>query len=63
MEVGDKVTFPFGSGEKEGEILKLWEKTVYLKVDFPRHPGKIIKRPLHVLGTKPKGKKKKKSKS
>jgi len=63
MEVGEKVTFPFGTGEKEGEILRLCEKTVYLKADFPRHPGKIIKRPVHMIGTKSKVKKKKKSRS
>ncbi len=63
MEVGDKVTFPFASGEKEGVILRVSEKMVYLKVDFPRHPGKIIKRSLHVVGTKPKRKKKRTKKS
>ncbi|MBW2149492.1 MAG: hypothetical protein JRG73_19935 [Deltaproteobacteria bacterium] len=63
MEVGDKVTFPFASGEKEGEVLRVLEKTVFLKVDFPRHPGKIIKRPLHVVGTKPKRRKKRTKKS
>jgi hypothetical protein len=59
MEVGERVTIPFASGEKEGEVLRICEKKVYLKVDFPRHPGKIIKRALHMVGAKPKGKKRK----
>ena len=60
LKVGDKITFPFGKGEKEGEIVRLFQKTVYLRVDFPRHPGKLIRRKVEELG--PRDKKKKKGK-
>jgi len=49
MEVGDKVTFSFGKEQKEGIIHKIYPKTVYIKVDFPHHPGKIVKRSLAQL--------------
>ncbi len=52
MEVGDKITFPFGKGEKEGTIYKVFPKTVYIKVDFAKHKGKIIKRSLAALHPK-----------
>ena len=59
MQVGDKVTFPFGNGEKEGMVVRIFQKTVYLKVDFPKHPGKTIKRKVSDLEGKKKKKKKK----
>ncbi len=46
MKVGDKVTFSFGQGEKEGVVEKLFAKTVYLRVNFPKHPNKLIVRKL-----------------
>lgn len=46
MQVGDKITFPFGKDEKEGIVFKLFPKTVYIKVDFDKHKGKIIKRSI-----------------
>ena len=51
MEVGDKVKFKFGkkAEEKEGIVIKRFPKTVYLKVDFPRHKGKIIHRKISQL--------------
>jgi hypothetical protein len=52
MEVGDKITFPFGKGEKEGIVYKIFPQTVYIKVDFPNHKGKIIKRSLAALSPK-----------
>jgi hypothetical protein len=52
MEVGDKITFPFGKGEKEGTVYKIFPKTVYISVDFPKHKGKIIKRSLAALNPK-----------
>jgi hypothetical protein len=52
MEVGDKITFPFGKGDKEGIVYKIFPKTVYIKVDFPNHKGKIIKRPLVAFNPK-----------
>ena len=58
MEVGERITFPFGKGEREGTVKRIMGKTVYLVADFPRHKGKIIKRSVHELD---KGKKKKTS--
>jgi hypothetical protein len=52
MNRGDKITFPFGTGEKEGVIDKIFPKTVYIKVDFPKHKGKIIKRSIAALSPK-----------
>ena len=49
VKVGSKITFPFGKGEKEGEVMRVFQKTVYLKVDFPHHPGKRIKRKIEDL--------------
>ena len=46
MEKGDTITFPFGKGEKEGIIYQVFPTTVYIKVDFPKHKGKIIKRSI-----------------
>jgi hypothetical protein len=57
LKVGTKITFPFGKGEKEGEVVRVFQKTVYLKVDFPRHPGKRIKRKVDELTMDPKKRK------
>jgi hypothetical protein len=46
MRVGDKITFPFGKDEKEGTVVKIFPKKVYIKVDFDKHKGKIIKRSI-----------------
>ena len=65
MNVGDRVKFSFGGKEKEGIIDKIFPKKVYLKVDFPRHPGKIVVRSIAALegkGPTPKKKKEKKEK-
>lgn len=45
MEVGDKAKFKFGKARKtmEGTIIKLFPKTVYLKVEFPNHDRKIYR--------------------
>ncbi len=59
MEVGDRIKFSFGGEEKEGVVAKIFPKKVYLKVDFPRHKGKLIVRSLAELeGKIPQGKKK-----
>ena len=49
MEIGDKVKFQFGKKreEKEGIVIKRFPKTVYLKVDFPKHKGKSIRRKIN----------------
>ncbi len=59
MNIGDRVTFPFGGKEKEGVVVKIFPKTVYLKSDFPRHPGKIVIRTLAELEGKGGAEKKK----
>ncbi len=59
MNIGDRITFPFGGKEKEGVVVKIFPKTVYLKSDFPRHPGKIVIRTLAELEGRGSGEKKK----
>ena len=51
MELGDKVKFTFGKKKekKEGTVIRLFPKTVYISTDFPNHKGKIVKRKRHEL--------------
>jgi hypothetical protein len=49
MNVGDRVKFSFGGKEKEGVVTGIFPKKVYLKVDFPKHPGKVVIRSLAEL--------------
>lgn len=58
MEKGDKITFPFGQGKLEGTVYKIFPKTIYIKTDFPKHKGKIIKRSIMELEAKEPQKKK-----
>lgn len=46
MNVGDKVRFTFAKKEMEGKVEKIFQKTVYIKADFPKDKGKIIKRKI-----------------
>ncbi|NIO05984.1 MAG: hypothetical protein GTN74_15695 [Proteobacteria bacterium] len=46
MKPGEKITFPFGKKQMEGTIKKIAGKTVYIVADFPKHKGKIVKRPV-----------------
>jgi hypothetical protein len=63
MNVGERIKFSFGGEEKEGVVIRVFPKKVYLKVDFPKHPGKIIIRSLAELeGKGPERKKKEKPK-
>lgn len=62
MNVGDKVKFLFAGEEKEGVVVKVFPKKVYLQVDFPRHPGKIVVRSLAQLEGNIKKQKKKEKK-
>lgn len=62
MNLGDKVTIPFGKSQKEGTIVRMYEKNVWVKVDFPRHPGKLIRRKLSDLTSSGSKKKARKSK-
>ena len=51
MKVGDKIKFEFGKKKekKVGVVFKLFPNTVYLKVDFEKSKGKIVKRKLNEL--------------
>lgn len=60
MKAGDKITFAFASGTKEGIIEKLTAKKVTLRVDFPHHPRKRIVRSIAALEAGAGGSKKKK---
>lgn len=62
MNVGDRIKFPFAGKEMEGSVVKIFPKKVYLKADFPNHPGKIIIRSLAQLEGKVSTAKKKKKK-
>lgn len=64
MNVGDNVTFSFAKGTREGVVVKLFEKTVMIKADFPRHKGKIVRRKISDLQnpSKKESKSRKKSK-
>jgi hypothetical protein len=63
MNVGERIKFSFGGKEKEGVVTRIFPKKVYLKVDFPKHPGKVVVRSLAELeGRGPERKKKVKPK-
>ena len=36
MKIGDKIKFDFAGKKKEGTVSKLFDNTVYLKVDFDK---------------------------
>ena len=56
MKVGDTIKFNFAGKKKQGVIKKLFPNMVFLKVDFEKDKGKIVKRKRNVLEP-PKGKK------
>ena len=49
MQGGDKVKFTFAKKEMEGQIIKAFSKTVYIKADFPKDKGKIVRRKVSEL--------------
>ncbi len=51
MKSGDSVKFPFGKGQKEmeGTVERVFQKTVYIKADFPRQKDKIVKRKISAV--------------
>jgi hypothetical protein len=51
VNVGDKVKFSFAKKEKEGTVEKLFPKTAYIRADFPKEKGKLIKRKIKDLKT------------
>ena len=44
MKIGDKIKFDFAGKKKEGTVSKLFDNTVYLKVDFDKDKQKTVKR-------------------
>ena len=46
MKIGDKIKFDFAGKKKEGTVSKLFDNTVYLKVDFNKDKKKTVKRKL-----------------
>jgi hypothetical protein len=46
VKVGDKVRFTFAKKEMEGTVQKLFEKSIYVKADFPKDKGKIVRRKI-----------------
>jgi len=46
MKPGDKVKFTFAKKEMEGMVQKVFAKSVYIKADFPKDKGKVIKRKI-----------------
>jgi len=46
MNIGDKVKFIFAKKEMEGRVDRIFPKNVYIKADFPKDKGKIVKRKI-----------------
>ena len=57
MKVGDKIMFDFAGKKKEGTVSRLFDNTVYLKVDFEKDKQKTVKRKISQVDS---GKSKKK---
>ncbi len=49
MKVGDSIKIDFAGKKKDAVVHKVFPNTVYLKVDFERDKGKIVKRKLNEL--------------
>ena len=52
MKIGDKIKFDFAGKKKEGTVSKLFDNTVYLKVDFNKDNLKTVKRKLSHVDSK-----------
>jgi len=46
MKKGDKVKFTFAKKEMEGQVKKVFQKTVYIKASFSKDKDKIVKRKI-----------------
>lgn len=51
MKIGDTIKFDFAGKKKEGVVNKVFPNTVYIRVDFDHHKGKIVKRKLNELNS------------
>lgn len=49
MTKGDKVSFSFAKKTVEGTVEAVFPKTVYIKADFPKDKGKIVRRKIKDL--------------
>ena len=52
MKIGDNIKFDFAGKKKEGTVSKLFDNTVYLKVDFNKDKQKTVKRKLSQVDSK-----------
>ena len=52
MKVGDKIKIEFAGKKKDALVFKIFPSSVYLKVDFERDKGKILKRKLSQIENK-----------
>ena len=57
MKVGDKIKFDFVGKKKEGTVSRLFDNTVYLKVEFEKDNQTTVKRKISQVDS---GKSKKK---
>ena len=46
MKAGDKIKIDFAGKKKDATVDKVFDKTVYLKVDFDKDKKKTVKRKL-----------------
>ena len=46
MKAGDKIKIDFAGKKKDATVDKVFDKTVYLKVDFEKDKKKTVKRKL-----------------
>jgi hypothetical protein len=49
MKAGDKIKIDFAGKKKDAKVDKVFDKTVYLKVDFEKDKQKTVKRKLSKL--------------
>ena len=59
MNVGDKIKLTFAGKARDAVVHKVFPNTVYLKVDFDKDKGKIVKRKIRAVGSGKKAAKKK----
>ena len=52
MKVGETIKIDFAGKKKNALVFKLFPNSVYLKVDFERDKGKIVKRKLSQIENK-----------
>ena len=52
MKVGDKIKIDFSGKKKDAVVFRLFPNSVYLKVDFEKDKGKIVKRKLNQIESK-----------